>query len=794
MIGHNLSLAWRQLVKYRLQSAVSIVSLAIGFACFALASMWIKYETTYDAFHKDANEIHVILKNGDIMLSTDTDPRTLRELPQLEQFSHVNYVNADTINGMSLYGRGFMMNDTNFVALFGLDIVEGNGNFVHNENEVAISDQFAHKIFGDESPIGKEMTIMNTLTIISGDKVREEKYILSLRVSAVFRDWGEHTNFRGIDFLLRKPINPNGNLNPLGSCLMARISPMVDMEALNARLDTMRIYRNIPGLEGVSAITLDELFTNQRMKAVPITKVRHETNLHKKMAAIKINHVYLFAISGGMLILCGLLNYLTMFINRLFIRKREIALRSVFGATGGKLMVQFLTEYGLLLLIALFCGIYVVQVSLDWFLEMSGLPEDWDFFHRESLVYMLMVFMVSILISIPVIWYFRRQSLQSSITGVGGLMKYNLFRRISTGVQIGISFLCIFCTVVLLKQLNTLRHGDIGFERENRIVYQHINWEEIEEMASFLKQCPEVDTAFISPIPIYPTTREGTMTLHPHHFPELTNPLKLSVQWISKAIVDFYGLTLSQGRWLHDGENQAIMVNESFVRQMGWKNPLEHSIHENKIVGVVKDFQNISPTIKAECCVIRSLENTDDIRNYAIKNLLLRYKPGCKQALMEKIEDFFNKRGSTFYPDNWEDLTDEYNKMLQSEENLQTLISVTTGVCILIALFGVWSMIMLTCEQRRKEIAIRKVYGATTKDILDMFFIEYMSLQGIAAIVAFPIGYACMKPWLEQYVVQTEISWWIYVGIFLMVALLVALCVGWRVWKTAKARPADEIE
>ena len=791
MIGHNLSLAWRQLVKYRLQSAVSIVSLAIGFACFALASMWIKYETTYDAFHKDANEIHVILKNGDIMLSTDTDPRTLRELPQLEQFSHVNYVNADTINGMSLYGRGFMMNDTNFVALFGLDIVEGNGNFVHNENEVAISDQFAHKIFGDESPIGKEMTIMNTLTIISGDKVREEKYILSLRVSAVFRDWGEHTNFRGIDFLLRKPINPNGNLNPLGSCLMARISPMVDMEALNARLDTMRIYRNIPGLEGVSAITLDELFTNQRMKAVPITKVRHETNLHKKMAAIKINHVYLFAVSGGMLILCGLLNYLTMFINRLFIRKREIALRSVFGATGGKLMVQFLTEYGLLLLIALFCGIYVVQVSLDWFLEMSGLPEDWDFFHRESLVYMLMVFVVSILISMPFIWYFRRQSLQSSITGVGGLMKYNLFRRISTGAQIGISFLCIFCTVVLLKQLNTLRHGDIGFERENRMTF--IGTQGKEEIASFLRQCPEVDTAFLCMLPVYPVMTSSYMTVTPDDFPELTESFRMRDQYISEALVDFYGLTLLQGRWLHDGETNAIMINESLAKKMGWENPLEQSIWGRNIVGVVKDFNNISPTMKAECYRI-----IPEIANYEEYNmgsyLIVRYKPGCKEALMEKIEAFFNKQGLFYASYQWLDSKNEYARMLRSENKLQTLISVTTGVCILIALFGVWSMIMLTCEQRRKEIAIRKVYGATTKDILDMFIIEYMTLQGIAAIVAFPIGYACMKPWLEQYVVQTEISWWIYVGIFLMVALLVALCVGWRVWKTAKARPADEIE
>ena len=99
-----------------------------------------------------------------------------------------------------------------------------------------------------------------------------------------------------------------------------------------------------------------------------------------------------------------------------------------------------------------------------------------------------------------------------------------------------------------------------------------------------------------------------------------------------------------------------------------------------------------------------------------------------------------------------------YDEMLESERNLQKLLNITSIVCILIALFGVWSMIMLTCEQRRKEIAIRKVFGATVKDILDMFFLEYMTLQAIAALIAFPAGYACMKPWLEQYVVQTEIS------------------------------------
>ena len=177
---------------------------------------------------------------------------------------------------------------------------------------------------------------------------------------------------------------------------------------------------------------------------------------------------------------------------------------------------------------------------------------------------------------------------------------------------------------------------------------------------------------------------------------------------------------------------------------------------------------------------------------YWARHILFKFKPGTFPILKQKMEDLYKQQG-------WNDSGDLstleaiYEELLESEKNLQKLLTITSILCILIALFGVWSMIMLTCEQRRKEIAIRKVFGATVKDILDMFFLEYMTLQGVAALIAFPLGYVCMKPWLEQYVVQTEISWWIYVGIFLAVALLVALCIGWRVWKTATARPADEI-
>ena len=491
-----------------------------------------------------------------------------------------------------------------------------------------------------------------------------------------------------------------------------------------------------------------------------------------------------------------------MFINRLFIRQREIALRTVFGATGRDLIVQFLVEYSLLLLFAMALGLFVLEGSLDWFRSLAVLPKDTGYIYRETLLYMSLVVAVSMLVSLPFIWYFRRQSLHSAVLGVGVLSRYNLFRRISTGIQLGIAVCCIFCVVVLMKQLHTLRQGDLGFTRENiGYITMNIHTDETKTAAfEFLKQQPEVDTLFFTYNKLFPA-RSGGEWLSPDYYPHLTEPMQVSNYWVDENYCKFYGLQLMEGRWLNEESDfHSILVNETFARRMGWEHPIGQKLHDDYVVGVVKDIKNDSPITPVQPCYYTHSTYYKQVimqprEGFGLPDdIVFRYHPGTWPILKEKLNTFSNEYGNYLPNAVIHSCYEEYENMLKSEKNLQKLLHITTIVCILIALFGVWSMIMLTCEQRRKEIAVRKVFGATTKDILDMFFLEYMSLQGAAALVAFPVGYACMKPWLEQYVVQTSIPWWIYVGIFMAVALLVALCVGWRVWKTAKAHPADEIK
>ena len=140
---------------------------------------------------------------------------------------------------------------------------------------------------------------------------------------------------------------------------------------------------------------------------------------------------------------------------------------------------------------------------------------------------------------------------------------------------------------------------------------------------------------------------------------------------------------------------------------------------------------------------------------------------------------------------NAEEVFDEY---LQSERALIKLLDFVSIVCILISVFGIFSLVTLNCEQRRKEIAIRKVNGASVGTIVRMFFKEYLLLLCVAAAIALPVSYLIMKAWLENYVIQTTIPFWIYLILFISLVMITVTCIYWRIWKTASKNPAEVIK
>jgi ABC-type antimicrobial peptide transport system permease subunit len=177
--------------------------------------------------------------------------------------------------------------------------------------------------------------------------------------------------------------------------------------------------------------------------------------------------------------------------------------------------------------------------------------------------------------------------------------------------------------------------------------------------------------------------------------------------------------------------------------------------------------------------------------------VVVKYDEGAWGELQQRVDSAcasFTPSPGWSSPYRLRNVEEEYDKLLASEYMLMRLLGIAALTCVLIAAFGIFSLVSLSCQQRRKEIAIRKVNGARIGDILALFAREYVLMLVLAAVVAFPIGYVLMKRWLQSYIEQTPISWWLYAAIFCGITAVVALCIGWRVWQAARSNPAETIK
>jgi ABC-type antimicrobial peptide transport system permease subunit len=280
--------------------------------------------------------------------------------------------------------------------------------------------------------------------------------------------------------------------------------------------------------------------------------------------------------------------------------------------------------------------------------------------------------------------------------------------------------------------------------------------------------------------------------------PPDAKPIFSGQRSISQVFIDFYHLRMVEGEFTEDerSTHQDVWINEAAAKELGWNKSVgkQLTMMNNRYIvrGVFKDIHASAPTFSEKPLVF--VQGVDLLfHGESSQSIIIKYQAGQWKSCRTKIEqlareEFPNARLQLI---NAEDTFDEYMK---SERMLITLLMCVSLICIIISVFGLFSLVALSCEQRQKEIAIRKINGATVKDILDMYFREYLLLLFVGAVVAFPASYLMMKTWLQQYVKQTAISAWIYIAILLLLAVIIVMCIGWRVYRAAKSNPVNEIK
>jgi ABC-type antimicrobial peptide transport system permease subunit len=756
LFKHYQKIALRNLWKYKSHTFISVAGFAIGFACFATAMFWIHYEMTYDSFHRNSGRMYCI-NIPDEHSPTGISMRTPSDLANHLKESFPEISHATTIAPIKptieidrvAYSVNFLSIDSSFFSMFDVKIIEGNRNFlVYNSQEIAITQEKAQQLFGNENPLEKTIKIAHSPV----------KY----KICAIVTGFPNHSIYT-FDFLLNWSTRISGHT-------VVELNKGINIGIFKKKLSEHTFQK-------------DEKTILKKMAVTPLTSLCYEDPIIQR--EVKFQHIIIFAIAGSLLILCTLFNYLTLFISRIKIRGKEFALRTVFGASSKSLFALLFVEYACSLIIAFPLGMLIVYAVFPSFRLLSEVKMELSDIYLEYFIYTVIIVFISWMMLIPV---FRFRMFNTAIYR----NNQKLFRKISIVVQLIISIGFIFCTVITVKQMYHLQTTDLGFEYKNRgaIVYGN---ESVDILNNQMKQIPEITETTIASTPLLPVALTSRAKISDWDG-KLQSAKEVDMKGISisEQSASFYGLTLLKGEMLNVNDNpKYVLINESAAKVFGWSEPVEKSFGNYTVKGVIKDIRNISPTVPVQPFFYTYSDSKKD------GVILFKYSEGTWKTCRDKIEQLLKKQhpeiSSSLISTIVFNTEAEYDEFLKSENTLLKILTFVSLICIIISIFGFVSMVSLTCEERRKEIAIRKINGATVKDIIGIFFKEYLTLLAIGALIAFPVGYIIMKRWLENYVLQTEMSVWVYLSILLALITVIVLCVGGRVYKTSCENPVNAL-
>ena len=787
MITHDLKVAIRNLLKYKVQTGISMLGLAAGFVCFVLSTFWIHYEMTYDQFRKDADRLYLVRVNDGFAEGRITwrVPVPLgaylkEHFPEIESFAYF-YSFEYRVKVEGRYEQAFLSSaDSAWVQMMDVQLVDGNRNFMQQRSkEVAITEETAKAWFGQENPLGKELEI----------GIDDKRTI-----GAVVRVDNRHTNF---------PITLMGDPQTGRTWwyqswkMLVKVKEGTDIPALEAKISDNLPYELIHPSETRNTGI-------ERLYLTPLTELRYAKDFRDQSeGGITFRYIVYFSVTGLLVILCALMNYLTLFINRMQVRKREMKLRLVHGASIQSLVRLLGLEFLLLLIGSFLIGMLGMEILFPAFLELTGTDAGRTSLYGEALLFLILISVLLLSVAIGVIYGIQRRQLQGSGNGESERRFRTWIRKGSIVFQLFICMLFMTGTQWMNRQLDYLRQHDLGMELHNRGYFALDRTENTSPFVEKLKQLPMITE--VLPVDYRPLVSDiGTTVGQIYQWEGLEQkldvPMPINLFVGDETLARFYGLTLLAGEWLNEFSGYGeIVINESLARRMGYTPEEAVGKHirmglqtaNQKIKGVVKDFQYTSPT--------EQLPNTgfiigDEMGLMLWKNgILFRFKEGTWDACRTAIEQLCRKEA----PDKEITLVNEeasYNKYLQSEAMLARLLAFASLICILVAIFGIYSLVTLTCEQRRKEIAIRKVNGATVRNILSLFYREYIVLLLLAALPAFPLAYILVKHWIETYTRQMSIPIAPALGVFLVLLLVVGLSISWRVWRAAHENPAEVIK
>ena len=795
MFKHYFKAALKGLNKNKGFTAINIVGLSIGIAACLLIVLYVVNELSYDKYNINGNRIYRITENARLNGNENSWASTekplkeaLTSLPEIEKTTRLIPKTSLFITpqkffvkkgNTSIEEKNVVFAESSLFDVFTLPMIEGNPSSSLSEpNSVVITESTARKYFNQVNVVGKTITINDSNVY---------------KITGVIKDIPSKSHFN-YDFFLSYSSIPESRSDSWGYSGIHNyvlVKPGADIHKLETEIRAIEIKNYPPSMtEGGNYlnIVLTPLF-DIHLKSTSQGELNPGGN---------IQYIYIFSAIALFILLIACVNFINLSTARSANRSKEVGIRKVLGSSRKMLIAQFLSESMLVTFISAIIALTLVWMILPVFNQIADTNINLTTASLSWFVPTLagVVLIIGLIAGAYPAFYLSAFKPILVLKGkLASGFKRSFLRGFLVVFQFSISIFLIIGTLVIYKQLSFIHNKDLGFTRSQMLVIKNTNLlgDQAKIFKQNLKQLPGIEDVTMSTY--LPTGKERNMT---GLFPELPIDIKqdvLSEFWtVDEDYLKTLNIQLIAGRNFSNqmaSDSSALIVNEVFQKKFGFKDALNKTVYRDSygiqpyhIIGVVKDFNfsSLRDNIKPLALVF-------GVDNGAIT---AKVKTTNLPVLMSRIENKW-KDISANQQFNYSFMNDDFDATYRSEQHVQQIFFSFTVLAILIACLGLFGLAAYAAEHRNKEIAIRKVIGANTSNIIKILFSDFIKLVGISILIASPIGWYAMNKWLEDFAYRINISWMIFFIAGALAIVIALITISFHAIKAAVANPVKNL-
>lgn len=803
MIRHYLRTAARTVTRHPGFSAINILGLSVGVAVAVMLFLFVHSEWTYDRFHEDSDRIYrTWLKEdwgpGQQFFNTVTPirlgPTVLDQIPDVEAWVRYDRVTSTvTMNETSLNETIFMV-DANFLDVFDFEVLDGDsGTMLAAPGRIVLTESARERWFGDEQALGRTLTLE-----MDGSPMEVE-------VAGILEDVPTRSSLQFemlISYEVAPAIYPEGRFTA-----WFNVSPETYV-VLRPGADPRAVQEKIEPVVK-SQMTGDDLQVSYTVGFQPMTDIHLDPDYPIGYAPVN-NPVYarvLFVIAW-LILGTACINFVTLSISRSVERSREIGVRKAIGASRGELLRQYWGESLLYSAISLLVGVVGAELLLPGFNALTGQPVSLAptpaVIGLFAGIFVALGLLAGLYPALVLSGFSPVDAIRGrSRTGRGA----STTRKTLVVAQFALSIILLAATFVVTGQVRSMKNADLGFDGEQvAYVFTELNSGDTFALAERLR-FEIADDSELGPVGSSLMLFDDDGWGRIGYTDTDGDYRRFWMNIVDHSFVETFGLEMIRGRDFDPDRpgdlERAFVVNESFVREYGWENPLTEQLPgdwvEHEIIGVVQDFHftSLHTPVQPAVLAVNSGMAFSGIADFDYDGELggkvaVRLNTTNLPAAVDRLEAAWS-RAAPEVPFDLRFVNQDLDRQYRQEERLASIVSIGSGLAVLIAALGLLGLAALAVARRTREIGVRKVLGASAMQIVALFGREFSGLVAVAFIVAVPVAWFAADAWLATFAFRMDLG----PGPFLLaggIALVVTwLTVGFQAMQAAVSNPVDSL-